>query len=685
MKKLIIAMVTILFVVSFATPSIGVSTSLKMETSVVVTVDKPINTDNIEPEIATDKGIKVPVITKKLSDKKILVTPLFNMKDISVNWKGPGKLVSWEPYKGEVFIDSEANFKKITTLSNKFFVDSGPPVYYALESTREEPLDSQPQKETDYTDTNTQVLGVDEGDIVKTDGKTIFYATEHAVYLVNANPTNPKVLSKISWAEHMDEIRDIYIDGNKLIFLGIEFANNNTVIKVFNVADRFSPKDERTILQSGFYSSSRKIGDNLYIISNKSLYEDFELYYKDTVKDSKIHELDYGAIRILPGGLSNDISVIGSFNVNDKSAMNASAILGSSNEIYMSESNIYLSYTPIHFYYTFPNDLGTAKEDELIRDVSGILPNVEQLPEDEFGFYTPQTTYIRKFSADKGNIAFLSEAEISGTLINQFSMDEYNGNFRVAYETFDVGKGVKSSAISIFDKDMKNIGNLKNIAPSENMHSIRFIGDRAYMVTFKNVDPFFVLDLKNPKEPKMLGYLKIPGFSDYLHPLDDNHIIGFGYDTKEYYGNTFATGIKIAVFDVNDVSNPKVKNQIILGDKGSYASILEDHKALMYDKEKNIFAFPAILTKVKEGGKPNEYGDISFQGALVFSVNNKEGVKELGRISHVEKGTESAPDEAYFIDRIIRIVNTYYTLSEKQVRANSTSDFSLQGKYQLQQ
>jgi len=170
-------------------------------------------------------------------------------------------------------------------------------------------------------------------------------------------------------------------------------------------------------------------------------------------------------------------------------------------------------------------------------------------------------TIIHKISIDKDKIEYVAKGTVPGRLLNQFSMDEKGDRFRVATtnEIYTQYKGtIRSNAVYVLDEQLKIVGELEEIASDESIFSTRFIGDRLYMVTFQQIDPFFVIDLSSDT-PKILGELKIPGFSNYLHPYDEEHIIGVGRDTKEMdNGRVQQLGIKIALFNVADVNNPRL-------------------------------------------------------------------------------------------------------------------------------
>ena len=277
-------------------------------------------------------------------------------------------------------------------------------------------------------------------------------------------------------------------------------------------------------------------------------------------------------------------------------------------------------------------------------------------------------------------------------------MDEQNGFFRIATTTGEMGGADRLTSknnVYIMDEALQLTGKIEDIAPGEKIYSVRFMGDRAYMVTFKNVDPFFVLDLKNPASPKILGALKIPGFSDYLHPYDDNHIIGFGKETVELTQNggtnAYYQGLKLAIFDVTDVSHPVEMFKTIIGDRGTDSEVLRNHKTLLFDKEKGILSLPVTLMEVKRpksnGSKPIlAYGQQTFQGAYVYQIDLRKGFSLKGKITHLKEVDLLKEGQQYeyvsnTVERIISIKDTLYTISKGMIKANDLQ--SLQEKSSL--
>ena len=258
-------------------------------------------------------------------------------------------------------------------------------------------------------------------------------------------------------------------------------------------------------------------------------------------------------------------------------------------------------------------------------------------------------------------------------------MDEHNGFFRIATTVGNVwgtGDNISKNNVYILDDTMNITGKIEDIAPGEMIYSVRFMGKRGYIVTFKTVDPLFVIDLEDPSNPKILGALKIPGYSDYLHPYDENHIIGFGKDTVEIKGNAYYKGMKIALFDVTDVTNPIQKFSEIIGDRGTESDVLRNHKALLFSKSKNLLAFPVTVMEVNDAVEKYDlaYGEFAFQGAYVYNIDIENGFKLKGKITHLSDEEYQKPGYYYntekYVERILYIGDTLYTLSKGMVKAH---------------
>ncbi len=335
------------------------------------------------------------------------------------------------------------------------------------------------------------------------------------------------------------------------------------------------------------------------------------------------------------------------------------------------------------------------KIQKIIQDYSGSLKGnekaefdkelLEKMSDFEFNIQKKtEKTVIHKINIDKKEINYEGVGEVPGHVLNQFSMDEFNGNFRIATTTGEVWGGNSLNHLYVLDENMEIVGSVEDLAPGEKIYSARFMGNRAYIVTFKKVDPLFVIDLSSPKNPKVLGYLKITGYSDYLHPYDENHIIGIGKETQG--GNedfSWYQGVKVSLFDVSDVENPVETAKIIIGDRGTDSDALYEHKAVLFDKEKNLLVIPIRLAEINESKylewssevPDNAYGDYVWQGVFVLNINENE-ISERGRISHDDNQTAEEQRYWYYggkytISRSLYMDDILYTISNARIKANN--------------
>jgi len=258
-------------------------------------------------------------------------------------------------------------------------------------------------------------------------------------------------------------------------------------------------------------------------------------------------------------------------------------------------------------------------------------------------------------------------------------MDENNSYFRIATTTNldwnEVGQGDTKNNVYVLDSELNLKGKLEDIAIGEKIYSVRFMGDKGYVVTYKNIDPLFVIDLKDVGNPTILGELKIPGFSSYLQPYDENHIIGIGKDTQELDGRVTEKGVKLSLFDVTDYKNPKEKFSIVIGDAGTYSEVLNNHKALLFSKEKNILAFPiSVMKNAEDAANKGLNGKQIFQGAYVYNVDLISGFKLRGTITHLSPSDSNREDyESSYnrnVERILYINDMLYTISNDVIMAN---------------
>ncbi len=543
---------------------------------------------------------------------------------------------------------------------------------------------SDSSSDVDFSETNIQVEGVDEPDIVKTDGTYIYLLSNSKIYIVKAYPENEsKVLSTID----LDDIyvSNLFLKNDKLIVFGSQPQyhicygyyedryESDTAVNIYDISDRKNPEINQEIEIDGSFIDARLIGDNIYIITSENTYNIYrEIDGNETISIPKISinniskKIPVESIHYVNSSQKIDsLTYIVAVDLKTDEVNQESFMFSSSSTLYVSTNNIYLTYSS--YEYLEP-DISKARI---------------------YGCSTTKTI-IHKISIDNNKVEYISKGEVPGRIINQFSMDEHNGFFRIATQTNDYSKD-KCSNVFVLNDTLRVVGKITDIAPNENMHSARFMGNRAYLVTFLNIDPFFVIDLSDPYNPKILGELKIPGYSDYLHPYDENHVIGIGKDSdasidsdKIHSDNavfyTAILGVKIALFDVTDPENPKEISKVVIGDKGSNTPVLRNHKALLFDREKELFVIP--VSEVKRDEDTDDIVD-SLQGAYIYNLNTENGFEYRGKISH-EDNEKSSNRYRYYdyyssfsqIKRSLFIEDTLYTISDSMIKINDLRDLS---------
>jgi inhibitor of cysteine peptidase len=517
-----------------------------------------------------------------------------------------------------------------------------------------------------YSTTNIQVAGVDEADIVKTDGEYIYVVSGNrnsgyvgvapglegpvkpstaptpsftsSVFILKAYPPEEaKIVSNLTFTDTC--VVGIFVSGDRLAVLGSKYQvpstsycrsftiDIKTFANIYDISDRAKPTFLTNFTISGSYFSSRMIGDYLYFVASQPAYVIY-----DTVVLPKIYS-GIGMTEISP-------SEIYYFNASDEyyqyttivalNMQNATeepnhmtVMLGGTSSMYVSASEMYITFR------------------ESIFTPSPVMD---------------QQTSIYRIRVENSTISCEAKGKVPGRELNQFSMDEYNGFFRIATTTWV--NGTSQSNLYVLDMNLSLVGSLEGIAPNETMDSARFIGNRCYLSTsVVRRDPFFVIDAENATEPKILGYLKIPGFTRYLHPYDEDHVIGIGKD---------GSNVKITLFDVSDVSAPINMTEYKIEGSWSDASVLTEPKAFLFDKSKDLLVIP-VSVSLDDGSW--------WQGAYVFNITLSDGLVLKGNVTH-QQDSAAGWDSNYWVKRALYIEDMLYTVSNKKVKMNSLEDLS---------
>lgn len=431
-----------------------------------------------------------------------------------------------------------------------------------------------------FGETYKQVSDVDEADIIKTDGKYIYVLNENTVKIYSAKGDDSKLVKTVKVRK--DDIYgdiEMFIHNDKLIIISANYEKDQTTAYIY---DKSNVKDTKLIdkfSQSGTYSSSRMIGDNLYIVSDDYIetYNDIP-YVVCKDKDIKLSADSIVCVEEPSHPAYLVVSKIDTANMKSSTEnYESKAILGASNNVYCNSDNMYITSTVYRDYYD------VDYEDEIVVDeVDGDIMEVNPVYNDQ--------VQIIKVSLKDG-IKFVATTKVDGYIDSQYSMDEKDGYFRIA-TTCNNEKGVEVNNLLVFDEKLNEVGSVSGFAPTESIKAVKYIGDTAYVITYEQTDPLFVIDLKNPRNPKILGECKISGFSTMLVPIGDDRLMGIGYYTQDedYTDMEVQEGIKIALFDISDKTNPRVLDEQVF--KGYSSEVQYQPKALVYDAEKGTYFIP---------------------------------------------------------------------------------------------
>lgn len=463
----------------------------------------------------------------------------------------------------------------------------------------------------DYSGTNNQVAEVEEADVVKTDGKYIYVLNRSngMIYISLANRGKPEQIAALRITENSElatmffQIIDMYVSGNRLIIIGLKQEEGEhgtvaqTVTKIYDITDRTTPTLLKEFSQSGYDISSRLTNGVLYVFSNVSYYakpkeSDLSTYIPQLYENKTACPIAEESIHIFDGAVDRQYLLATSVDIDSATRIDSITTLGGGDTLYANTESIYVAAAKCSVSY------GEQKESAVVK-------------------YEDSTRLIR-IATQKGNLTAAAEGAVRGSILNQFSMDESKEHFRIVTtvngrieEENDVASAPVSSkektktitdadvsqaitvdttttnALFVLDRNLKTVGQIVNLAEGERVYSVRFMGDYGYFVTFRQVDPLFAVDLTDPKAPKVLSALKIPGFSNYLHPYGNGLLLGIGKNADETTGRTDT--VKLSMFDISDPADVTERDKTSLD--CYYTQVDGTHKAALIDRKHDLIAF----------------------------------------------------------------------------------------------
>lgn len=457
---------------------------------------------------------------------------------------------------------------------------------------------------SDYSETNVQVKGVDEADIVKTDGTYIYYLAENTLSIAKADGKDTTVLSRTN--VYTDDgnwgyAAELFLLGNRLMIVcqsmqtvwvndqstRYQSGANQTEAIIYDVSNREKPALVVSLGQSGSYVSSRLIGEYVYLVTSHTVYNcarsEPATYVPALTENGASELLDAGAIMSVPNPTESAYTVVGSINLKSGARhASAKAVFGGTSTIYAATDRLLLA---LNEYDSETLPIAPDKDGKNVQITTG-----------------ESKTKLVLLSLDGERIEKLASGTVSGGLINQFSMDIYQNVVRLVTTVSKWEERIYTDGVDTYeyedasynclytlDESLNPLGKLEKLAEDEWVESVRFDGGVGYFVTFRQVDPLFTVDLSNPKAPRVLSTLKIPGFSEYLHVFSKNRLLGIGYQADEKSGRT--EGVKLSMFDTTNKSDVTEKATASVDASWSIAG--SNHKSILVNAEKNLIAFPA--------------------------------------------------------------------------------------------
>src|SRR5256712_2546226 len=489
------------------------------------------------------------------------------------------------------------------------------------------------QSTTTFTGTNVQVQGVDEPDRVKTDGTNLFVSTSNAVTILKAYPPNSTTtLSTIAFQNAM--ILGMEISRDRLMVIDQRSANTTYIdLLLYDTSVPSSPRLMGNTSVAGTYVAARLAQGYIYAVIQQPSYR-----FNDKGNATGVMPLvaeDGVRKTLLPSSVYytpnraqiSYYTMVTSVSMSTGKESTLTVLTGPSSTIYVSPSNIYVVYANYQEFYAdnIPGDIYTGGA------ISST--NIQQ---------GQNSTIFRASYSSDGNVTVKAVGSVPGTVLNQFSLDEYDNYFRVATSRFAQigGAYTRSDDVHVLGQDMSQISAVRNIAPGENLYAVRFVGDMGYVVTFEQIDPLFAISFKDIANPVVLAALNVTGYSNYLHPLPGGYLIGVGKEAVPSSNVNFAwyLGMKLSLFRVFDNNGTSTQvSKYLIGDRGTESPVLNDHLAFTFDSTRNLTVIPVFLAKVSgdqsySPSSPPPYGDIVWQGVYVFKVTGA-GFTLLGRVS----------------------------------------------------
>ena len=518
----------------------------------------------------------------------------------------------------------------------------------------------------DFSGTNVQEVGVDESDIIKTDGRRIYVVSGGQLVVIDV--ATREVVGRVDVAN--GSVAELFVDGDELVHITSGWSNDTVIyesegissdaispmpfpqsadvtISRISVSSNGTPSILQTLKVDGDFVTSRAIDGTARIVLRSNPQQTFPFVYpagpsgEDRAKESNRQALlesqlgDWLPSYTLTDSDGNEIStgllpecsrvqaptefagfgVVSVLTLPIAGAidpLNTSAVLAPGETVYASASSLYVTTTT----WLDNND---STDQPLWQDA-----------------WDQRQTSIHRFDiSSPAGAGYVASASVPGDVRDQFAMSEYNGHLRVVTSTgqpWDDSSETTLHVLEVGPTSLTEVGSVGDMGNGEAVQSVRFDGDVGYVVTFRQVDPFYTLDISDPTNPQVVGELKLPGFSSYLHPIGDSMVIGVG-TAADLDGRT--TGAKVSLFDVADLSNPVEIASWVAPD--GWNDVGWEHRSFLWWEKDDIAVLPLTLWSQ------------DWSGAVVLKVT-EAGITELGRIDHVDPGQTPGRTDCVRVD-----------------------------------
>lgn len=558
--------------------------------------------------------------------------------------------------------------------------------------------------EADYSQTNIQESGVDESDVIKTDGSFFYVASGNTFRVVEITGT----MREVATVTVSGQVDELFLYGDKLVVLysanqadvepwvvqppvdgrlfGMPYwlpIQTRQGVGVYDISDPRTPTPLRMIEIDGYLVSSRLIQGKLHLVQQfvprlppmEYWYDGSQRDLEETIEANREAIADMSLAQLIPhfrevedasdATAQSETPLVAPERFYCPVSKNGGGTITTVVTFDLEDPSLPFTSAGIvadaHIVYASPNSLYTATH-KLLYDATVDTEASEE-------------TTLFKFDLTAEGVQYVGGGVIPGWILNQFSLGEYESVLRVATTTGHAGGWGPTSSNQVYcleleGETLKVIGKIEGMAPGEQIYAARFMGERGYLVTFVNIDPLFTLDLSDPTEPRVAGELKVPGFSDYIHPYGDDYLITVGKDALMVEEDNFAwyQGVQLSIFDVRDFSNPVLLHKELLGDRGTSSEASYNHKAFTFWPAQELLALPIDLREhTSPPEQPWEYGEPTFRGLYVYRLSAEGGFNLLGRIS-----TESDEDGQRWGHSWIRgafVEDKVYALTDNAIRS----------------